>query len=303
MTAMTAPRRLSRRLGGLLAAVSVLALALMPGSAAAMSGAKGAGDLSPRLAELAKPALRSASPASQAAALSLAPDGPGSLVRKGKRVLVEVRFERGAVAGADGLRAAGAEIVGISSRYQAVTAAARPEDLPTLAVVPGVVGVTAVLAPVVRGADCGGAVRSEGDGQLNAATARSSFGVDGSGVTVGILSDSFDRAAEAATHAAGDVASGDLPGPGSPCGSTGPVNLLDDSEAGGTDEGRAMAQIVHDLAPGANLAFASATAANDQYAFAAAVRALKTAGASVLVDDVFYSRTSPFSRMARLRWP
>jgi len=258
-----------------------------------MSGPKGTGNLSPRLAELAKPALRSASPARQAAALSLAPDGPGSLVRHGKRVLVEVRFERGAVAGAEGLRAAGAEVVGVSPRYQAVTAAARPEDLPTLAAVRGVAGVAPVLAPVMRGADCGGAVRSEGDGQLNAATARSAFGVDGSGVTVGILSDSFDRNAAATTHAGGDVSSGDLPGPGSPCGSTSPTNLLDDSEAGGTDEGRAMAQIVHDLAPGANLAFASATAANDQYAFAAAVRALRAAGASVLVDDVFF-QDEPF---------
>ncbi len=78
----------------------------------------------------------------------------------------------------------------------------RPPTSAPSATLPGSAGVTEVLAPIVRGADCGGAVVSEGDSQLNAAAARESFGVDGSGVTVGILSDSFDRDASAATHAA-----------------------------------------------------------------------------------------------------
>ncbi|HET7574163.1 MAG TPA: S8 family serine peptidase, partial [Solirubrobacterales bacterium] len=124
------------------------------------------------------------------------------------------------------------------------------------------------------------------DGQLNAATARSAFGVDGTGVRVGILSDSFNRKGTALTHAAADVASGDLPGPGSPCGSTNPVAVLDDSVPTGSDEGRAMAQIVHDLAPGADLSFA--TAFNGQFSFANNIRALRATGADLIVDDVFY---------------
>jgi hypothetical protein len=251
-----------------------------------MSAPSGGSALSPRLAELAKPAVRSASRSEQAARLSLAANGPGSLLRDGNRVLVDVRFERGAAASLDALRAAGAEIVQSSSRYQTVTVAARPADLPGIADLARVGGVTEVLTPIVRGADCGGAVRSEGDIQLNAGNARASFGVDGSGVTVGILSDSFDRDATAATHAAGDVASGDLPGPGSPCGSTVPVRVLDDSEGGGADEGRAMAQIVHDLAPGASIDFA--TAFTGETAFADNIRALANAGASVIADDVAY---------------
>lgn len=243
--------------------------------------------LSPRLAELAKPSLRSAPAAKQAAALSLAPRGPGSLVRDGGRVLVDVRFDGGAVAGLGDLRAAGAKIVNVSRRYQTVTVAARPADLHAVGGAPRVEFVSEVLAPIVRGADCGGSVRSEGDAQLNAATARSAFALDGSGVTVGILSDSFDRDGGAPTHAAGDVASGDLPGPGSPCGSEVAVGVLDDSEPGGTDEGRAMAQIVHDLAPGASLSFA--TAFNGQFGFADNIRALRAAGAGVIVDDVFYA--------------
>jgi Subtilase family len=266
------------------AVFAVLALAL-PAAAAAVPAPRSDGTLSPRLSELAQPALRSASPARQAAALSLAPHGSGSLQREGNRVLVDVRFERGAAASLGDLRAVGAKIVHLSRRYQTVAATVKPVDLRAVGAVPRIAHVSAVLAPVVRGADCGGAVRSEGDGQLNAVAARSAFGVDGSGVEVGILSDSFDRDGGALTHAAGDVASGDLPGPGSPCGSTNPVGVLDDSIPG-ADEGRAMGQIVHDLAPGASLSFASAF--GDLFSFADNVRNLRAAGADVIVDDVFY---------------
>jgi Subtilase family len=267
-------------------AALVVACALAPGATTASAAQAGGAVLSPRLAELAKPAIRSAPRAEQAARLSLATSGPGSLLRAGNRVLAEVRFEAVAAAGVAALRAAGAEIVNVSARYETVTVAARPADLAAIAGVAGVDGVTEVLTPIVRGTDCGGSVTSEGDTQLNAANARSSFGVDGSGVTVGILSDSFDRDPGAATHAAGDVASGDLPGPGSPCGSSSPVGVLDDPEAEGEDEGRAMAQIVHDLAPGASIDFA--TAFGGEPAFAAGIRALAAAGAKVIADDVAY---------------
>jgi subtilisin family serine protease len=274
--------------------LAVLAACLAaPSLALAASASPGDANLSPRLAELARPAVRSASPEEQAAQLSLAADGPGSLLRDGNRILVDVRFDGDAEAAADGLRQAGAEIVQVSSRYRTVTVAVRPADLPAIADQSGVEAVTEVLTPIVRGADCGGAVRSEGDGQLNAGNARTAFAVDGSGVTVGILSDSFDRDLTAVTHAAGDVASGDLPGPGSPCGSTTPVGLLDDSyaplsaeEPEDSDEGRAMAQIVHDLAPGASIDFA--TAFGSELGFAANIRALAAAGAKVIADDVAY---------------
>jgi hypothetical protein len=269
--------------------VALLAVgALMPASALAMLAPPGAASLSPRLAELAKPALRSAPRFQQAARLSLAPSGPGSLLRDGNRILVNARFGTDADMGAavDGLRQAGAAVIHVSSRYQTVTVTARPADLPRLASLAGVEAVTEVLTPVVRGADCGGAVRSEGDTQLNAGNARTSFAVDGSGVTVGILSDSFDRDLSAVTHAPGDVASGDLPGPGSPCGSTAAVSVFDDSEAAGADEGRAMAQVVHDLAPGASIDFA--TAFSGELGFAASIKALAAAGAKVIADDVAY---------------
>ncbi len=286
-----------------------LAFALTPGSAWAATR-PGDGDLSPRLAELAKPSVRSASPARQAEKLSLAPEGPGSLLRAGNRVLVEVRFDRGAAAAVDDLRATGAKIVNVSPRYQTVTVAAKPAALPALSSVPRVAGATEVLTPFTAESTCpAGVVVSEGDAQLRADEVREPpFSVNGSGVTVGILSDSFDTATKSAngalpiaTKAANDVETGDLPGEaeeGNTClGQAGPVNFLEDyepidiEEPEPGDEGRGMAQIVHDLAPGAGLAFA--TAFTGETAFAENIEKLAAAGpegaeASVIADDVSY---------------
>ena len=290
----------SARAGRSSIAVLVVAL-LTPASAWAAAGRPSDGDLSPRLAELANPSVRSAPAAKQARILSLAEDGPGSLVREGNRVLVEVRFDHGAAAGLDDLRTAGAKIVNVSRRYQTVTVAAKPEELRALSTVPRVAGATEVLTPITAaGSSCpAGSVVSEGDGQLHAAEARSEFGVNGSGVTVGILSDSFNTATGAvgggsiATKEADDLSSGDLPGNGNPCGDATPVNVLDDTGSPGADEGRAMAQIVHDLAPGARLAFATAFT-SDMFGFAANIRRLAEpvasggAEAGIIADDVFF---------------
>jgi hypothetical protein len=285
---------------GLVGCVAIALLAFAPvvllGSPAAMGAARDEGRLSPRLSLLAKPAVRSGSNRAQARGLGVPVSGPGSLLREGNRVLTEVRFSRGATAGAVDLREAGAAVVGVSPRYKIVTAAIRPDELGKLSNVPNLAAVTEVLAPSVAGAGdpvsaaittpCFGEETSEGDEQLRAAQARAEFGVDGSGVKVGILSDSFDRDAFTPTGAAEDTLSGDLPGAGNPCGRETPVEVLSDPEKKGEDEGRAMAQIVHDLAPGAELSFA--TAFKGLTNFASNVKALVTAGANVITDDVAY---------------
>ena len=119
-------------------------------------------------------------------------------------------------------------------------------------------------------------------------------GVNGAGITVGVMSDSYDTNA-APNSAALDIASGDLPGAGNPNGNTEPVVLVQDSP-GGTDEGRAMLQIVHDMAPKARLGFA--TANGGQLGFADNIRSLAglpgspraVSGfkADVIVDDIIY---------------
>jgi hypothetical protein len=119
-----------------------------------------------------------------------------------------------------------------------------------------------------------GAITSQGDPAMRADLGRAAFSVTGAGVTVGVLSDSFDCLGGAAAN----VAAGDLPAV------TVIQEVLDCAE--GSDEGRAMLQIVHDVAPGASLAFASAF--NGEASFASNIVALRNSGARVIVDDIFY---------------
>ena len=66
------------------------------------------------------------------------------------------------------------------------------------------------------------------------------------------------------------------------CSRTSPDAPSDDC----SDEGRAMMQLIHDVAPGSPLAFY--TAFESQEDFAAGIRALADAGSKVIVDDVIY---------------
>ena len=101
-------------------------------------------------------------------------------------------------------------------------------------------------------------------------------GVDGAGASVGILADSFDCIGGGRAQ---DTASGDLPVE---------IAILDDTyTASCRDEGRALAQIVHDVAPRSRLGFH--TAFNGQADFAEGIRELaRDFAADVIVDDVLY---------------
>ena len=173
-----------------------------------------------------------------------------------------------------GLAALGFRLLGastwVSSGFLPIAA------LPAAAALPGV----RAVAPAYRLAANVGAVTSQGTASVRSEEVNKFLRIDGSGVTVGVLSDSFDFL----RGAAADVAAGDLPGPANPFGRTAAVNVLSDGP--GRDEGRAMLQIVHDVAPGAFLAFATAGVSQTQ--FAANLRALVEAGADVLVDDVTF---------------
>ena len=129
-----------------------------------------------------------------------------------------------------------------------------------------------------------GSVTSQGDVAQQSDLARNACGLDGANTIVGILSDGFD----ALGGAANGIASGDLPGPGNPNGFTNPMNVLLDLPLGnGIDEGRAMAEIVHDVAPGAGLAFHSASFGQASFADGI-IRLADEAGAGVIVDDIIY---------------
>ena len=126
-----------------------------------------------------------------------------------------------------------------------------------------------------------GLTTSQGDAAMKSDDARTNFGVDGTGITVGVLSDSYDTSNTAITNASDDIASGDLP-------PANRINVIQDGTNPLTDidEGRAMMQLIHDVAPGAHLAFH--TAFGGQSVFAQGILDLATAGADVIVDDIRY---------------
>ncbi len=121
-----------------------------------------------------------------------------------------------------------------------------------------------------------GSVTSQGDQSQASGLARSLFAVSGAGIVVGTLSDSYNCLGGAAA----DVASGDLP--------SGVIVLAEEPGCtSGTDEGRAMMQIVRDVAPGAGQAFHTAFGGTAD--FASGIGALASAaGARVINDDVIY---------------
>jgi hypothetical protein len=149
-----------------------------------------------------------------------------------------------------------------------------------------------------------GAVQTQGDFAQRSDVLRANYALSGAGVTVGVLSDSFNCYAVYEANGvpasgqggyaqngftadyATDVSTGDLPAN---------VHVLEDAncmvygapeQLPFSDEGRAILQIVHDVAPNAALAFR--TADNSEADFATGIGALATAGATVIADDVGY---------------
>ncbi len=120
---------------------------------------------------------------------------------------------------------------------------------------------------------------------MNVTTATSIYGVTGAGITIGIVSDSFNDLGGAAS----DERNGNLP-------SASGVTVLHDM-SGGTDEGRAMAQLIHLIAPDAHIDFY--TCGDTVNSMGTAITALQSAGANIIVDDIgfevepFYQITGP----------
>jgi len=135
-----------------------------------------------------------------------------------------------------------------------------------------------------------GSVVSQGDASLGAAQVRATTGLDGSGVTVGVLSDSYRCNPPAfvpgapTSTAQQDVATQDVP-PN--------VDVLDNGPCPSTDEGRAIVQVIHDVAPGAAQQFH--TANNSLLDFAQGILELQEAGSNLIVDDFLYYTENMFS--------
>jgi hypothetical protein len=223
----------------------------------------------------------------------------------------------------DQMRALGAEVLDVSATYRNIRIRAGVGQIEAIAALPGVTYVqpkhepvtsrTGMVAPQttraaplnIRGlrmqkrierADVISSVRrtvaggdpvnsvgsksSEGDVTHRATGARTTYGVSGAGVRIGVLSDGV--AGLASSQASGDLGS---------------VAILDGRCTVGTNsttcaEGTAMLEIIHDLAPGAELYFA--TGVGGTAVFAQNIRNLQAAGCTIIVDDLTYAEESPF---------
>ena len=115
----------------------------------------------------------------------------------------------------------------------------------------------------------------EGDRSHDATAARNRFHTTGTGVKVCVMSDSVDNLANAQSK-----------------GSLGAVQVLPGAAGSGSGEGTAMLEIVHRIAPGASLAFA--TGDPTDVGMALNIFFLKGAGCNIIVDDLTYMNESPF---------
>jgi hypothetical protein len=135
----------------------------------------------------------------------------------------------------DELRARGLAIERVNDDFAMAQGWISPADLSALADL----DLVAAITPVIPGFSQIGAVTSEGDVDSRANLVRAQ-GYNGTGVTVGVISDGINSLPSA-------QATGDL----------GPVTVPPGCQAGSGDEGTAMLEIVHDLAPGARLLFST----------------------------------------------
>lgn len=172
----------------------------------------------------------------------------------------------------------GGKIISSVPAFDSLRAAVKMDTIPALANSPDVKFIRRAVKFTTNSRSVeAGSVTSQGDTTHRADLARSQFGVNGSGVKVGVISDSVD-------FLSASQASGDLPSK--------VVVLTGQSGVPGSGEGTAMLEIVHDLAPGAELYFA--TAFGGPAGFAQNILNLRAAGCDIIVDDVIYFNESPF---------
>ena len=184
--------------------------------------------------------------------------------------LVDIKAEAEVIAQLGVLIAAqGGTIVSSVAEYGTIRARVPLEKIELLANYPYVQSVNPAIRAITNKLNT-----SEGDKAHHTLSARQSCGIDGTGIKIGVLSDSVDYLSDV-------QASGDLPH----------VTVLEDAP-NNTGEGTALLEIIHDLAPGAELYFA--TAWKGPASFANNIKALRDQGCQIIVDDVNYLNESPF---------
>ncbi len=135
------------------------------------------------------------------------------------------------------------------------------ENISRLAMQEGIVSLAVQIPPRTS------EIRTEGDFILQTKDFREKTGLSGEGVKIGVISDGVDGLDEL-------IRIGELP------------NITVLSNTIGGDEGLAMLQIIHDIAPNATLFFHDR--GTSQIAYVRALDQLITHGCSIICDDITY---------------
>jgi hypothetical protein len=210
------------------------------------------------------------------ASATSAAKGQGVTVAPGGDVLVDVYVRGDVQDAAYRLRALGMRVEATSTRApQRLVDGYLPAGALTAAA--ALDATQAILTQFLR--VNAGSVMSEGDGAIGGPAARAALApiAPGAGVSAGIISDSINQRPTPGAGIPSSVATGDLPAN---------TVALSDGLAG-TDEGRAMAEILYDEAPGlAGIYFE--TANGGPAAKAGAIDDLVAHGVKVIADDTTY---------------
>jgi|GEM_PF-6515625 len=198
-----------------------------------------------------------------------AADADSQIAFKGKLVSVSMRVRSTVEDATDYIRGMGGEIIIRSKMYRVIDAYVPVSMISTIADDSRIATVSANRRAITKQQ---GQANNQADQGLNADSLRQALQLTGDGIKIGVVSDSVNAVGGGL---ADSFASGDLPPPSD-------IDVLEDGS--GTDEGRAMLELIHDIAPKASLAFATST--DTQLGFATNIRRLFDAGCDVIVDDV-----------------
>lgn len=166
--------------------------------------------------------------------------------------------------------------------FQIVVRCSDPHQFDSLAQLPEVLGVA--FEPCA--AHMRVTVDNEANHSIHASEAREKYGVDGSNTRIGVLSDSIADISKQSR-----IFDGFILGTPSQANKELPIKIrvLDLGDGTGSDEGSAMMELIHDIAPGADFSFASV-----QYnysAFSQNIQKLYTDPGyecDILVDDISF---------------
>jgi hypothetical protein len=187
----------------------------------------------------------------------------------------------------EAIAASGAQVSGSSVRWNTVNVVASLEEIEALMRLPGVRSIKTARRPQSRQS---GMATNQADGSMKADLIRTAYGLTGAGQKVGVLSDSCNQtpigpgtitgtAPNALLSGMKNQLSGDLPAQ---------IQVIDFGpiDPPNKDEGSALMELIHDVAPGAEIAFASAYTSHTEYAND--IIKLRQAGCTVICDDAFY---------------